>query len=102
MRVWTWIASAFALLAFAGCTARPTEPLAIAASRGDLAEMDRLRALGAAGDVPSALIWAARSGQPAAIDYLVKRGGDPNMTGGGNGWTVLMHAIHKNQPRSVA
>src|SRR5689334_4316047 len=51
---------------------------------------------------PYALVWAARSGQPDAVDYLVKRGGDPNATAGVNGWTVLMHAIHKDQPQSVA
>jgi hypothetical protein len=65
--------------------------------------MERLLGGGGAADqIPAALIWAARSGKPAAIDYLVKRGGDPNVTGGVNGWTALMHAIHKDQPQSVA
>jgi uncharacterized protein len=102
MQVWMWIFSTFAFVGLVGCTAKPREPLSIAASRGDLTEMDRLLGAGASGDIPAALIWAARSGQPTAIDYLVKRGADPNATGGVNGWTVLMHAIHKDQPRSVA
>lgn len=101
MRIWMLIAFIFGCLTLVGCTARPREPLAVAASRGDLQEMDRLLAAGASGDIPAALVWAARSGQPAAIDYLVRRGGDPNITGGVNGWTVLMHAVHKDQPGSV-
>jgi len=102
MRISMWIALAFGSFLLVGCRRGPTEALAVAASHGDLPEMDRLLAAGASGDIPAALIWAARSGQPAAIDYLVKRGGDPNETGGVNGWTVLMHAVHKDQPRSVA
>jgi hypothetical protein len=90
------------LVFFAGCTAHPTEPLAVAASRGDLREMDKLVGSSSAADVQNALVWAARSGQPDAIHYLVKHGGDPNTTAGVNGWTVLMHAVHKHQPRAVA
>lgn len=78
------------------CTAQPSEPLAVAAARGDLAEMDRLLAKGASSDITSALVWAARSGQPDAVAYLVRRGDNPNTTAGVNGWTVLMHAIHKH------
>lgn len=102
MRTWIWILWTAGIVLLTACTARPTEPLAVAACNGNLAEMDRLLAGGGAKDVPSALVWAARSGQPASIDYLVKRGGDPNATEGVNGWTVLMHAIHKDQPASVA
>lgn len=101
MRIWMWVICVSGWLLMVGCGARPREPLAVAASRGDLREMDRLLSEGAEGDVPAALVWAARSGQTAAIDYLIKRGGDPNMTGGVNGWTVLMHAVHKDQPASV-
>jgi ankyrin repeat protein len=100
MRCWIYMIVVTVLL-WVGCTARPSEPLAIAASKGDLVAMDRLLAAGASADIPAALVWAARSGQPRAIDYLVTRGGDANARAGVNGWTVLMHAIHKNQPEAV-
>ena len=64
--------------------------------------MQHLLKASGSNDVEAALVWAARSGEPSAIDYLVQHGADPNGTAGVNGWTVLMHAIHKNQPRSVA
>jgi ankyrin repeat protein len=35
------------------------------------------------------------------IPTLVKQGADPNQRAGVNGWTPLMHAIHKNQKGSV-
>ena len=49
----------------------------------------------------SALTGAAREGDIAAITALVRSGVDPNERGGVNDWTALMHAIHKNQRRSV-
>lgn len=49
----------------------------------------------------SELVGAARSGSVEKIRSLVKEGADPNATSGVNGWTVLMHAIHKNQLRAV-
>ncbi len=51
-------------------------------------------------DLPP-LVGAARSGQTDLIATLVKEGADPNAPAGGNGWTPLMHAIHKNQKGSV-
>ncbi len=48
-----------------------------------------------------ALILAAREGDLAAITALVRSGADANERGGVNDWTALMHAIHKNQRRSV-
>jgi hypothetical protein len=48
------------------------------------------------------LIGAARSGDTQAIATLVSHGADPNQRWGVNGWTPLMHAIHKNQKGSVA
>jgi ankyrin repeat protein len=48
------------------------------------------------------LIQAARDGRTDLIPVLVKQGADPNQRGGVNGWTPLMHAIHKNQKGSVA
>ena len=50
----------------------------------------------------SALIGASRSGDTRAIAALLAGGADPNQRWGVNGWTPLMHAIHKNQKGSVA
>ncbi|HWS93019.1 MAG TPA: ankyrin repeat domain-containing protein, partial [Mycobacterium sp.] len=47
------------------------------------------------------IIGAARDGDVARLERLLKAGADPNVHAGVNGWTPLMHAIHKNQPRSV-
>jgi ankyrin repeat protein len=48
------------------------------------------------------LVWAARQGQTAAIAELVRSGADPNRQDDGpNGWTPLLHAVHKNQLGSV-
>jgi ankyrin repeat protein len=91
------------LLALASCMARPEEPLSIAAANGDFDTIQRLLNQGAsAADRQSALVWAARSGQPDAIYLLIRNGADPNGVSGVNNWTVLMHAVHKNQPKSVA
>ena len=49
----------------------------------------------------SELVGAARSGSVEKIRSLVKEGADLNATAGVNGWTVLMHAVHKNQPQAV-
>ncbi|HTA70890.1 MAG TPA: ankyrin repeat domain-containing protein [Bryobacteraceae bacterium] len=51
-------------------------------------------------DLPP-LAAAARSGRTDLIATLVKQGADPDAPAGGNGWTPLMHAIHKNQKHSV-
>ena len=51
-------------------------------------------------DVPP-LVQAARDGRADLIPALVKQGADPNQQYGVNGWTVLQHAIHKNQKGSV-
>jgi Ankyrin repeats (3 copies) len=48
------------------------------------------------------LIQAARDGRVDLIPALVKQGADPNQRAGVNGWTPLMHAIHKNQQGSIA
>jgi len=47
------------------------------------------------------LIGAARSGDTQTIVKLLARGADANQRWGVNGWTPLMHAIHKNQKASV-
>ncbi len=55
-------------LALSGCVMR-VSPLAAAARRGDLAEIDR----------------------------LIAAGDDPHQGSGVNGWTPLQHALHKGQ-----
>jgi hypothetical protein len=47
------------------------------------------------------LVRAARAGDTTAIRRLVAGGADPNEPAGVNGWTPLLHAIHKNQLPSV-
>ena len=47
------------------------------------------------------LIGAARSGDTQTIVKLLGAGADANQRWGVNGWTPLMHAIHKNQKASV-
>ena len=49
----------------------------------------------------SPLASAARTGDTARIQQLITAGADPNAGSGVNGWSPLMHAIHKNQPGSV-
>jgi hypothetical protein len=50
---------------------------------------------------PDPLSSAARSGDIQTITTLLARGADPNGQSGVNGWTPLMHAIHKHQKASV-
>jgi ankyrin repeat protein len=50
----------------------------------------------------TALDWAARAGRTEAIAELVRAGADPDLRDSGpNGWTPLLHAVHKNQLGSV-
>lgn len=49
----------------------------------------------------STLCVAARDGDAPMIRQLVARGADPNAAAGGNGWTPLLHAVHKHQNASV-
>jgi hypothetical protein len=72
--------------------------VAKAAFEGDA---EQVRALIAGGADPngaeSPLILAARAGHVTVIQILIRAGADPNQRGGVNGWTALMHAVHKNQ-----
>ena len=47
------------------------------------------------------LVDAARAGDAARVRELVGKGADPNKPAGGNGWTPLLHAVHKHQLSSV-
>jgi ankyrin repeat protein len=91
--------------------ARANEPrsaLARAAAAGDAARVRALAGVGAAAvDAPdaagfSALDWAARNGRVEAIAALVAAGADPDGHDHGfNGWTPVMHAVHKRQAAAV-
>jgi len=96
------------ILSLSACKTPPGHgsPLGEAAARGDV---DRLHALLQAGTSPneldgnsfSALMTAARCGQLSAIRVLVDSGADPDLRSGRNGWTPLLHAIHKGQSDAV-
>jgi hypothetical protein len=45
---------------------------------------------------------AARTGQTDVIRTLAREGADLNQPAGVNGWTPLMHAIHKHRQASVS
>ena len=49
----------------------------------------------------TALIVSARAGDVPAVEALLRHGADPNLRGGVNNWTPLMHAVHKNQIGAV-
>jgi uncharacterized protein len=96
------------ILALSACRTPPGHgsPLGEAAARGDV---DRLQALLQTGSSPneldrdgfSALMTAARCGQLSAIRVLIGSGADPDLCSGRNGWTPLLHAIHKGQADAV-
>ena len=86
-----------------GCMlVRPDTPLRRAAATGDLATIKALLDAGADIDAPGAfgitpLASAARGGRVDAIELLLSRGADAHRGSGVNGWTPLLHALHKNQ-----
>lgn len=49
----------------------------------------------------SELALAARHGEIQTLGRLVAAGADPDLASGGNGWTPLLHAIHKRQVGAV-
>lgn len=55
---------------------------------------------GSLADLPPMAV-AARTGDVAAIAKLGAAGAELNIRGGVNGWTPLLHAIHKDRPSSV-
>ena len=89
--------------ALSGCfLGGPDTPLGRYAAQGDVSAMTALldrgadpNALGRHGMTP--LASAARSGHVDAIELLLGRGADPHRGCGVNGWTPLLHALHKNQ-----
>jgi hypothetical protein len=101
------IAPALLLGALSGCfLGGPDTPLGRAAGGGNLAAMSALldqgadpNAVGAHGMTP--LASAARNGRVEAIELLLARGADPHRGCGVNGWTPLLHALHKDQPAAA-
>ena len=91
------------LTALPGCFfGGPDTPLGRAAGGGDLAAMTVLLDQGADPNAPGAhgmtpLASAARNGRVEAIELLLARGADPHRGCGVNGWTPLLHALHKDQ-----
>jgi ankyrin repeat protein len=100
----TWVVGSFVLVVIlSGCVfGGPDTPLGRAAGGGDLVAMTALLDHGADPNAPGAhgmtpLASAARNGRVEAIDLLLARGADPHRGCGVNGWTPLLHALHKNQ-----
>jgi ankyrin repeat protein len=97
--LWVWFAS---LLLLGSCAKAPEHSLTGAAARGDAAAVQAILARGADpnqtdGHGLTAIILAARAGSVPCVRALLERGADPNRRGGVNGWTPLMHAVHKNR-----
>lgn len=113
IRIMAWMGLGLGVLA---CTivalaffrrAEPESPLARAAAAGDSAEVKALLEGGAppesASEHWSALVWAARAGKPESVKALTAAGADPDRRDAGpNGWTPLLHAVHKNQVDAVS
>lgn len=95
-----------ALLVLIGCEAFPEKPLNKAAAANDATDIRKLVANGAnvnepAGHGITPLVSAARAGAVESIRLLISLGANPNLRCGVNGWTPLMHAIHKHQLASA-
>ena len=95
-----------AIAALAACCGyHPSDPLIVAVLQGDARRVSALLDGGTDVNVrdhySSALVAAARSGHVALAGVLIAHGADPNLPAGVNGWTPLMHAIHKDQIDSV-
>jgi ankyrin repeat protein len=97
-----WLSSLL-VPALSGCFfGGPETPLGRAAAAGDLSAMTQLLDHGADPNASGAhrltpLAVAARNGRVAAIELLLSRGADPHRGSGVNGWTPLLHALHKDQ-----
>lgn len=96
------IAAGMLFLLMAACTPQRGIPLVAAARQGDARVLEALLSQGADPNQRdarglTALILSVRAGSAPAVAVLLKHGADPNLRGGANGWTPLLHAIHKNQ-----
>jgi ankyrin repeat protein len=106
-RVMLFVGLGTALIAGAACAPLSADtPLTAAAARNDADEIRRLLAAGRNPDeadvgATSALMWAARSGAIEAMIVLIDSGANVNHRDSRFRWTVLLHAIHKQQPAAV-
>ncbi len=100
--VWARTVGMALLILFTGCgMPEPDTPLTAAAARGDTAQVRQLLERGAEVDQPlsrglTALMLAARRGDLPTVRALLEAGADPDRRDTFvNGWTALMHAVHK-------
>jgi ankyrin repeat protein len=87
-------------LIMSGCRRGPSTPLAGAAYSGDVAQVKTLLATtpaDTAADGWTPLIWASRAGRVEVMTLLLDARADPNRADTRQGWTPLMHALHKQQ-----
>ena len=89
------------------CGPDPHEPMSIAASEGNLAQVQQLLAQGGRPDATDTgitpLMSAARRGDLAIMTALIDAGADVNRHDAWlNGWTPMLHALHKQHPKAVA
>lgn len=96
--------SAALLLALACRAPRPSTEIAAAVVAMDLEALARLIDAGRSVEEgsPRPIVWAARTGNVAAIALLRQAGADVNRPDGVNGWTPLQHAVHKRQAKAAA
>jgi uncharacterized protein len=99
----------FLALLFTGCVMpAPGTPLSTAAADGETARVRKLAAGGADPDERdehglTAMIYAARSGHVEVMNALLDAGASPDEPDRFvNGWTPLMHAVHKGQIDAAA
>jgi ankyrin repeat protein len=89
----------------AGACGGPTLPLALVAARNAVATVRQLLSDGHAADEPdgglTALMWAARAGALDAMAALIDGGASLDARDARNGWTPLLHAVHKQQAGAV-
>jgi hypothetical protein len=98
------VAALFVSLVFSACDPDPPDtPLAAAAARGQAQEVSALLAAGADPNQMdshgwSPLMCAARRGSVAVVKSLLASGANPDLCDSYlNGWTPVMHALHKHQ-----
>jgi len=98
----------FCLVLTLSCLFTPSSDLGKAVAAGNLPEVQRLLGSGAnpnppvSGREPSPLALAARLGRTDLMEALLQGGSDPELGSGVNGWTPLVHAVHKSQEGAVA
>jgi ankyrin repeat protein len=84
----------------AAVAADPHRLLALAGAAGPGLARDQIDQFGEGGF--TALDWAARAGRVESIRILLAAGAQIDLRDHGvNGWTALMHAVHKHQKRAA-